>query len=121
MKKYSSETVVGIFVVVGLLCIGYMTVKLGKVGLLGDHTYVLKARFNKVTGLRVGNSVGMLGLEIGQVSGFSIDQEEQVAIVHKTCRAEIARRQALDDMEAALKEGAEAEDSVDPFSIKGQQ
>jgi phospholipid/cholesterol/gamma-HCH transport system substrate-binding protein len=29
MKKYSKETVVGIFVVIGLLCIAYMTVKLG--------------------------------------------------------------------------------------------
>ena len=34
MKKYSKETVVGIFVVIGLLCIGYMTVKLGNVGFL---------------------------------------------------------------------------------------
>ena len=89
MKKYSSETMVGVFVVVGLLCIGYMTVKLGNVGILGDHAYVLKARFNKVTGLRVGNAVSMLGLEIGQVSGFSIDQEEQVAIVEMKIRNDI--------------------------------
>ena len=100
MKKYSSETVVGIFVVVGLLCIGYMTVKLGKVGLLGDHTYVLKARFNKVTGLRVGNSVSMLGLEIGKVSGFSIDQEEQVAIVEMKINKDI---KVYDDAIASIK------------------
>ena len=36
MKKYSIETVVGIFVVVGLLCVAYMTVKLGKVSLFKD-------------------------------------------------------------------------------------
>ena len=100
MKKYSSETVVGIFVVVGLLCIGYMTVKLGKVGLLGDHTYVLKARFNKVTGLRVGNSVSMLGLEIGQVADFSIDQEEQVAIVEMKINKDI---KVYDDAIASIK------------------
>lgn len=100
MKKYSSETMVGIFVVVGLLCIGYMTVKLGKVGLLGDHTYVLKARFNKVTGLRVGNSVSMLGLEIGQVSSFSIDQENQVAIVKMKINNDI---KVYDDAIASIK------------------
>ncbi|MBW1866076.1 MAG: outer membrane lipid asymmetry maintenance protein MlaD [Deltaproteobacteria bacterium] len=100
MKKYSSETMVGIFVVVGLLCIGYMTVKLGKVGLLGDHTYVLKARFNKVTGLRVGNSVSMLGLEIGQVAGFSIDQENQVAIVKMKINNDI---KVYDDAIASIK------------------
>ena len=33
MKKYSMETAVGIFVVIGLICVGYMTVKLGKISL----------------------------------------------------------------------------------------
>jgi len=32
MQKYSKETVVGIFVVVGLACIGYMTIQLGDLG-----------------------------------------------------------------------------------------
>jgi phospholipid/cholesterol/gamma-HCH transport system substrate-binding protein len=81
MKKYSMETVVGIFVVVGLLCITYMTVKLGNVGFLGDNSYTLYARFNKVTGLRVGNPVDMLGLEVGKVAAFNLDQKDLVAIV----------------------------------------
>ena len=81
MKKYSKETVVGIFVVIGLACIGYMTVKLGNVGFLGENTYSLFAKFNTVTGLRVGNPVNMLGLEIGRVEKFSIDQENQVVKV----------------------------------------
>jgi len=78
MKKYSKETVVGIFVVIGLVCIGYMTVKLGNVGFLGDNTYSLYARFSAVTGLRVGNPVSMLGLEVGRVENFRMDQENQV-------------------------------------------
>ena len=100
MKKYSSETVVGVFVVVGLLCIGYMTVKLGNVDILGDNAYVLKARFNKVTGLRVGNAVSMLGLEIGKVTGFSIDQEQQVAIVEMKIDKDI---KVYDDAIASIK------------------
>jgi phospholipid/cholesterol/gamma-HCH transport system substrate-binding protein len=81
MKKYSMETVVGIFVVVGLLCIAYMTIKLGKVGFLGENSYILYARFNKVSGLRVGNPVDMLGLEVGKVAAFKLDQKDLVAIV----------------------------------------
>jgi phospholipid/cholesterol/gamma-HCH transport system substrate-binding protein len=77
MKKYSKETVVGIFVVIGLVCIGYMTVKLGNVGFLGDNTYSLYAKFNTVTGLREGNPVNMLGLEIGKVEKFTLDQDNQ--------------------------------------------
>ncbi|MDH3829285.1 MAG: MlaD family protein, partial [Desulfobacterales bacterium] len=81
MKKYTQETVVGIFVVIGLLAIGYMTVKLGNVGFLGENTYSLYAKFTSVTGLRVGNPVNMLGLEIGRVESFKMDQEKQVAVV----------------------------------------
>jgi phospholipid/cholesterol/gamma-HCH transport system substrate-binding protein len=81
MKKYTKETIVGVFVVIGLLCIGYMTVKLGNVGFFGENSYTLHAKFSSVTGLRVGNPIQMLGLEIGRVSRFTMDQENQLAIV----------------------------------------
>jgi len=81
MKKYTQETVVGIFVVIGLLAIAYMTVKLGNVGFLGENSYSLYAKFNKVTGLRVGNPVNMFGLEIGRVESFKMDQENQLVVV----------------------------------------
>ena len=100
MKKYSKETIVGIFVVVGLLCIGYMTVKLGNVGLIGDNSYSLYAKFSTVTGLRVGNPVQMLGLEIGRVSTFTMDQENQLAIVELKINKGI---EIFDDAIASIK------------------
>ena len=81
MKKYTQETVVGIFVVIGLIAIAYMTVKLGNMGFLGENTYTLYAKFNKVTGLRVGNPVTMLGLNIGRVESFKLDQKDQMVVV----------------------------------------
>jgi len=81
MMKYSKETLVGIFVVIGLMSIGYMTVKLGNVGFLGENTYSLFGKFNTVTGLREGNPVNMLGLEVGRVEKFTMDQEDQVVVV----------------------------------------
>jgi phospholipid/cholesterol/gamma-HCH transport system substrate-binding protein len=81
MKKYTQETVVGIFVVIGLIAIAYMTVKLGNMGFLGENTYTLYAKFNKVTGLRVGNPVTMLGLNIGRVESFKLDQDDQLVVV----------------------------------------
>ena len=83
MKKYSHETVVGIFVVLGLAAVGYMTVKLGNVTLLGDNTYSLYAEFNTVSGLRVGNPIEIFGLEVGQVGSFRMDQENQFVVVDK--------------------------------------
>jgi len=81
MKKYTMETAVGIFVVIGLFCVGYMTVKLGNVGLLGDDSYSLFARFTSVSGLRTGSAIQMLGIEIGRVDKLTMDQENQMAVV----------------------------------------
>jgi len=81
MKKFRYETVAGIFVLVGLVCVGYMTVKLGKIKFLEHASYPLYARFNSVSGLRIGNPVDMLGIQIGEVAGFTLDQDKQVVMV----------------------------------------
>jgi phospholipid/cholesterol/gamma-HCH transport system substrate-binding protein len=100
MKKYTQETVVGIFVVIGLFAIAYMTVKLGNVGFLGENTYTLYAKFNKVTGLRVGNQVTMLGLNIGRVEAFNLDQKDLLVLVDLTINKGI---EIYDDAIASIK------------------
>ena len=81
MKKYKMETTVGIFVVIGLLCLGYITVKLGNLSLINSDTYSLNTKFTSVSGLRTGNSVEMFGIKIGRIGKLSMDQKEQVAVV----------------------------------------
>jgi len=100
MKKYSNETIAGIFVVIGLLCLGYMTVQLGNVSIFGDDSYTLYARFTSVSGLRVGNPVEMLGMEIGKVSSFKMDQEDQLAMVELKIKNGI---DVYDDAIASIK------------------
>jgi phospholipid/cholesterol/gamma-HCH transport system substrate-binding protein len=58
-----------------------MTIKLGNVGFLGENSYSLYGKFTSVTGLRTGNPVNMLGLEIGRVEKFTMDQENQQVVV----------------------------------------
>jgi phospholipid/cholesterol/gamma-HCH transport system substrate-binding protein len=91
---------VGIFVVIGLLCVGYMAVKLGNVGFIGDSSYPLLARFTKVNGLRDGSAVFMLGLEIGRVERLTMDQEDQVAVVQFRIKKGI---KIYDDAIASIK------------------
>lgn len=100
MKKYAMETIVGIFIVFGLLCIGYMTIKLGHVSLLGDDSYSLIARFTSVTGLRVGNPVNILGIEVGKVERISMDQENQKAVVEIRIKKDM---KVYDDAIASIK------------------
>ena len=94
------ETTVGIFLVFGLLCIGYMTVKLGHVSFLSDNSYSLFARFTSVTGLRVGSSVHMLGIEVGRVERLTMDQKDQKAVVEIRIQEGI---KVYDDAIAAIK------------------
>lgn len=100
MKKYSNETIVGIFVVLGLAAISFMAVRLGNVSFFGDNTYALYAPFNTVSGLRIGNSVEMLGMEVGRVAAFRMDQERQQAIVELRIQKGI---QVYDDAIASIK------------------
>lgn len=90
MKKYAMETVVGIFVVAGLLAVAYMTVKLGHItGLAGD-TYTLNARFTNVAGLRSGSPVDIYGIEIGRVEAVVIDQQNERALVEMSIRNNVS-------------------------------
>ena len=100
MKKYANETIAGIFVLIGLLCVAYMTVKLGNISLFGGDSYFLKARFTSVSGLRIGNPIEMLGMEIGQVTGFRMDQEDQMAEVALKIKNDI---KIYDDAIASIK------------------
>jgi phospholipid/cholesterol/gamma-HCH transport system substrate-binding protein len=100
MKKYAMETTVGIFLVFGLLCIGYMTVKLGHVSLLGDNAYSLFARFTTVSGLRAGSRVNMLGIEVGRVGRLTMDQKEQKVVVEMRIQKDI---KVYDDAIASIK------------------
>ena len=81
MKKTSVETAVGVFVLIGLISVAYLTIKLGKMEWFGDDYYMLDARFNSVSGLKAGAVVDMAGVEIGQVADIHLDNQRQVAIV----------------------------------------
>ncbi|NJD57080.1 MAG: outer membrane lipid asymmetry maintenance protein MlaD [Nitrospirae bacterium] len=81
MKKYSAEAIVGIFVVIGLVCVGYMTIKLGKVSLFGDDYYTVYARFSSVSGLKKDSPVQVHGIEVGRVEKMTLDTEKQTAVL----------------------------------------
>jgi phospholipid/cholesterol/gamma-HCH transport system substrate-binding protein len=100
MKKYSMETIVGIFVFIGLLCVGYLTIKLGKMELIGGDTYTLYARFDSVSGLRPDSSVEIAGVEIGRIGKISLDSERYMALVMLKIRKGI---QITDDAIASIK------------------
>jgi phospholipid/cholesterol/gamma-HCH transport system substrate-binding protein len=100
MKKTSLETAVGLFVLIGILCVGYLTVKLGKMELLGKDYYFLKAQFESVTGLKVGANVEMAGVPIGKVEAIALDPERQTAKVRLKIQGDVM---VTDDTIASVK------------------
>ena len=81
MKKYQMETIVGIFVLVGLLCVGYLAIKLGKMELLGDNYYTIYAKFDNASGLKPDSSIEIAGVEVGRVKGVRLDTQDMLAVV----------------------------------------
>ena len=73
MKKASIETIVGIFVLIGILCLGYLSIKLGKMELIGGKYYEVSARFASISGLKSGATVEIAGVEVGRVDRIALD------------------------------------------------
>ena len=81
MKKGSVEFAVGIFVIIGIICVGYLTVKLGKMEWIGDDHYPIQARFMDISGLKKGSQVELAGVQIGTVDNIRLDQDRMMAVV----------------------------------------
>jgi phospholipid/cholesterol/gamma-HCH transport system substrate-binding protein len=72
---------VGLFLVVGLLALGYLSVKLGRVSFLGGAGYVVTVDFPSVGGLKAGSTVEIAGVEIGRVESIGLaDYQARVTL-----------------------------------------
>ncbi len=81
MKQTKLELLVGVFVLIGLAAVTYLTVKLGAGSLLGGDTYTLEARFTNAGGLNTGCNVVVAGVPVGRVEGIRMEPSEYTAIV----------------------------------------
>jgi phospholipid/cholesterol/gamma-HCH transport system substrate-binding protein len=72
MARINTEVVVGFFLLLGLLALGYLAVKLGKMEVVGGSGYTVHATFSNVAGLRVGSPVEIAGVDIGWVEGIRL-------------------------------------------------
>jgi phospholipid/cholesterol/gamma-HCH transport system substrate-binding protein len=84
MRKLGVETAVGLFLVVGILCLGYLSIRLGKLELVGGDDVPVTAEFSTVAGLKQGANVEIAGVEVGKVD--SIDIRDYKAVVRMRVR-----------------------------------
>ena len=68
MRRTGLEITVGVFVLVGILALSWLSIKLGRVDVLGARGYTVTADFPSVGGLKAGSAVEIAGVEVGRVS-----------------------------------------------------
>jgi phospholipid/cholesterol/gamma-HCH transport system substrate-binding protein len=72
MRRSSLDLGVGVFVLLGLLALGWMSVKLGRVEVFGAGGYAVVADFPSVGGLKAGSTVEIAGVEVGRVDAITL-------------------------------------------------
>jgi phospholipid/cholesterol/gamma-HCH transport system substrate-binding protein len=100
MKKSSVDLGVGIFVLIGLVCVGYLTIRLGEMEVFQGEHYFLKARFQSVAGLKAGANIEIAGVPVGQVDSISLDLKDHVALVQLKIKKEVV---LTEDVIASVK------------------
>ena len=87
MNMAKLEMAVGIFMLFGILCLGYVSIKLGKMEIMGGEYYAVSAEFDSVSGLKPGARVEVAGVEVGKVDHISLDPKSgDRAVAHLKIR-----------------------------------
>jgi phospholipid/cholesterol/gamma-HCH transport system substrate-binding protein len=80
MKKFDLELAVGFFLLIGILCLGYISVKLGKLEVIGGEYYTVYADFAKAGSIKPGSNVEIAGVEVGRVRSIHLDKDYQAHV-----------------------------------------
>jgi phospholipid/cholesterol/gamma-HCH transport system substrate-binding protein len=140
MKRVNLETTVGLFLLVGIACLAYLSLRLGKLEIVGDDYVPVLAEFSSVAGLRGGAAVEIAGVEVGKIDSISI--RDYKAVVRMSIRkgiglqedtiASVRTRGLIGDKYISLSPGAsdrlippgglirETESTVDLEGLIGQ-
>lgn len=84
VQSKSLETMVGLFIALGLAAIVVLAMKVSNMSTLGGADgYEIRAKFDNIGGLKVRSPVKMAGVSVGRVSGIAFDDDtyEAVAIL----------------------------------------
>jgi phospholipid/cholesterol/gamma-HCH transport system substrate-binding protein len=67
-----TQFIVGIFALLGIAALVYLSVRLGNIGLFPRPGYTLYANFDNISGLKTGDQVQLAGVLVGKVQSISL-------------------------------------------------
>lgn len=116
MKRANIEIAVGMFVVIGIISLGWLSVKLGKKELLGTDHYTVYADFETVSGLRENGEIEIAGVVVGSIG--------QIALHKGQARVEMRIRNGIqlpDDSIVSVKTRGLIGDKILSISLGGSE
>jgi len=84
----NTEAMVGLFLLAGIACLGYLSIRLGKLEIMRGDTVSVVAEFSSVAGLKAGAGVEIAGVEVGRIDSIAI--RDYKAVVRMEVRKGIA-------------------------------
>jgi len=81
MSFISTEAKVGLFILIALVILGYMSFQVGEYGFGLKKGYLVQAVFDNVSGLEKDASVVIAGVEVGRVEGISLLQGKALVLM----------------------------------------
>lgn len=74
VKRRQVEIGVGLFMLIGIAALGYLSVNLGRVDIFGHRGYTVYADFSTVGGLKSGAAVEIAGVAVGRVESIRLNE-----------------------------------------------
>ena len=132
MGKKGIETLVGLFVLLGMLGLVFLALKAANLGSFGGNdSYALLARFDNIGSLKVRAPVRSAGVTVGRVTAISLDTKSYQGLVRievdrsvqfpKDSSARILTAGLLGDQYIGLEPGADEKNLVAGDTIRQTQ
>src|SRR5262245_58175936 len=132
MSKRGIETLVGLFVLLGILALTFIALKAANLASFGNRDgYVLQARFDNIGGLKVRAPVRSAGVVVGRVKSIKLDPKtfqglvtmeiEHELLFPKDSSAKILTNGLLGDQYIGLEAGGEEKNLAAGDTVKQTQ
>lgn len=135
MRRFDLELTVGLFLIAGIVCLGYLSIRLGRMELLGSEGYEVYGVFSNTGGLKNGSGVAIAGVQVGRVKDISLKEYEARVVMslpykiklQEDCIAAIKTRGLIGEKfveitpgssEQILKPGGRIRDTQPPIDIE---
>jgi phospholipid/cholesterol/gamma-HCH transport system substrate-binding protein len=103
MKQNTLELAVGLFMLVGFGAFVYLALQLGEVPFLRQgSTYVLKAEFDNVAGIKKGAVIQVAGVTVGEVAEVALSATEAALL---SLRIEKSLKVPVDSIASVKSQG----------------